>query len=440
MMIAHLKCTCTKYTIPDEDCDTPIRVSGNKEDILVAVVNNKNNVILHKIVNAELTYCDTIYTGVSCNNYNAKEEKYTRKEKSYTGLCNTFCVTHPHKTSSNKIIGLEWSKQNELLIVTIDMNCLIYKKNKNAKWECTNVNIPTEELPTCVCWHPHTHSFAIGFSSGNIFICSKREKQKWVIKKVVKHIGSILFLEWSSSGYILSTNSLDETSFLMCTSGLMDEDSKNKENLKAYAHIEEFITERNLKNNDVINKIECRGHVILHSSFSASNEKVAIIASSFESSCKKQQIIISDFFKSPANTQFVSWIGQTLQRCMFLDEERLLVVCTEAFTMNVFAMFGYEMFPIIVECLHGEWIISRVVLPEFSIKNLSVDFFYDKKSIQDIEKECNHMHGNEIIGEIIPHSNSILQISMLEPYEHKECGKFVTVSSDFNVVIWSFIL
>ncbi|SBT77068.1 actin-related protein 2/3 complex subunit 1, putative [Plasmodium ovale] len=392
MMIAHLKCTCTKYTIPDEDCDTPIRVSGNKEDILVAVVYNKKNVILHKIVNTELTYCDTIYTG-----------------------------------SSNKIIGLEWSKQNELLIVTIDMNCLIYKKNKNAKWECTNVNIPTEELPTCVCWHPHTHSFAIGFSSGNIFICSKKEKQKWVIKKVVKHIGSILFLEWSSSGYILSTNSLDETSLLMCTSGLLDEDSKNKENLKAYAHIEEFITERNLKNNDVINKIECRGHVIFHSSFSASNEKVAIIASSFESSCKKQQIIISDFFKSPANTQFVSWIGQTLQRCMFLDEEKLLV-------------FGYEMFPIIVECLHGEWIISRVVLPEFSIKNLSVDFFYDKKSIQDIEKECNHMEGNEIIGEIIPHSNSILQISMLEPYQHKECGKFVTVSSDFNVVIWSFIL
>ncbi|SBT35167.1 actin-related protein 2/3 complex subunit 1, putative (ARC40) [Plasmodium ovale wallikeri] len=295
--------------------------------------------------------------------------------------------------SSNKIIGLEWSKQNELLIVTIDMNCLIYKKNKNAKWECTNVNIPTEELPTCVCWHPHTHSFAIGFSSGNIFICSKKEKQKWVIKKVVKHIGSILFLEWSSSGYILSTNSLDETSLLMCTSGLLDEDSKNKENLN-----------------------------------------------SFESSCKKQQIIISDFFKSPANTQFVSWIGQTLQRCMFLDEEKLLVVCTEAFAMNVFALFGYEMFPIIVECLHGEWIISRVVLPEFSIKNLSVHFFYDKKSIQDIEKECNHMEGNEIIGEIIPHSNSILQISMLEPYQHKECGKFVTVSSDFNVVIWSFIL
>lgn len=59
------------------------------------------------------------------------------------------------------------------------MKCVIYKKKKESeKWICTNVNIPTEELPTCVCWHPYAYSFAIGFSTGNIFICSKKKKRK----------------------------------------------------------------------------------------------------------------------------------------------------------------------------------------------------------------------------------------------------------------------
>lgn len=110
-----------------------------------------------------------------------------------------------------------------------------------------------------------------------------------------------------------------------------------------------------------------------------------------------------------------------------MDNERLLV-------------YGYEVFPIIIECINNEWIISRVVLPEFIIKNLSVDFFYDKKSIKDIEKTCNELNGNEIIGEIVAHSNSILQLSMLETCEDMKSGKFATVSGDFNVVIWNYNL
>lgn len=88
------------------------------------------------------------------------------------------------------------------------MKCVIFKKNQKGKWECTNVNISTEELPTCVCWHPHANTFAIGFSSGAIFICSLKEKKKWVIKKVENHTGSILFLDWSSSGIIFLSFSI----------------------------------------------------------------------------------------------------------------------------------------------------------------------------------------------------------------------------------------
>ncbi|ETW52816.1 hypothetical protein PFUGPA_05124 [Plasmodium falciparum Palo Alto/Uganda] len=205
------------------------------------------------------------------------------------------------------------------------MKCIIYKKKENGKWECTNVNIPTEDLPTCACWHPHTYSFAIGFTSGIIFICSKKENQKWKIKKINNHVASVMFIDWSSS----------------------------------------------------------------------------------------------------ANTQYVSWVGQTLQRCLFLDDDKLLV-------------YGYEIFPIIVEYLNDEWIISKVVLPEFNIKNLTVDFFYDQKEIQEIEQECEHLDGNEIIGEIVAHSNYILQISMLEPYENKIYIEFITVSSDFSIVLWNF--
>ncbi|ETW48727.1 hypothetical protein PFMALIP_03265 [Plasmodium falciparum MaliPS096_E11] len=189
--------------------------------------------------------------------------------------------------------------------------------------------------------------------------------------------------------------------------------------------METFITERNIHNNDIIYKIESEGYIFLHSSFSFSNEKIAIIATNFESTYEKQQIIILDYFKSPANTQYVSWVGQTLQRCLFLDDDKLLV-------------YGYEIFPIIVEYLNDEWIISKVVLPEFNIKNLTVDFFYDQKEIQEIEQECEHLDGNEIIGEIVAHSNYILQISMLEPYENKIYIEFITVSSDFSIVLWNF--
>ncbi|KAI4838315.1 actin-related protein 2/3 complex subunit 1 [Plasmodium brasilianum] len=394
-MIEHVKCNCTKYSIPENDYyEPPIRVSTKKNDILIAVMSNRKNVVLHKIVKAELIYSDTIYTGIQ---------------------------------SRNKIVGLEWSRQNELLIVTIDMKCVIYKKKKESeKWICTNVNIPTEELPTCVCWHPYAYSFAIGFSTGNIFICSKKEKEKWTIKQIVSHAGSILFLEWGSSGYILSTTSMDSTARIVCTLGLSDERSKHEEQYGAYGNIEDLIAQRDLKNNDIICKIECEGYVICHSSFSLSNEKVAIIANNFENSYEKQQIIIADYCKSPANIQFVSWVGQTFQKSLFFGEDKLLV-------------YGYEIFPIIIDCVNGEWVISKVVLPEFTIKNLSFDFFYDKKNIQDIEKECNHINGNEVTGEIIPHSNSILQISMLEPYESKEYTQFITASSDFNIVLWTFI-
>lgn len=91
-----------------------------------------------------------------------------------------------------------------------------------------------------------------------------------------------------------------------------------------------------------------------------------------------------------------------------------------------------------MEYLNDEWIISKVVLPEFNIKNLTVDFFYDQKEIQEIEQECEHLDGNEIIGEIVAHSNYILQISMLEPYENKIYIEFITVSSDFSIVLWNF--
>ncbi|VWU51889.1 actin-related protein 2/3 complex subunit 1, putative [Hepatocystis sp. ex Piliocolobus tephrosceles] len=386
--IDHLKCNCVSYSIPDEEYETPIKVSINKEEMLVGVVNNKKNIVLYKIVDKQLIYNNIIYTG-----------------------------------SSNKVVGLEWSNKNDLLVVTIDMNCIIYNKNENNKWECTSVNIPTEELPTCVCWHPYCNAFAIGFSSGVIFICSRKEKQKWSIKKVLNHTGSILFLEWSSSGCVLSTNSIDSTSLLLCTLGLFD----NESDIKTFQNIEKIITENNFKSNDIINKIECKGYIISHSAFSSSNEKVAIIANSFESNSKKQQIIISEFFKSPANIQFVTWIGQALQKCLFINEQKLLV-------------YGYEMFPIVVEYINDYWAITKVVLPEFNVKGLCVDFFYDKKNIQDIEAECENMDGNEIVSEIIAHSNNILQMSLLKPDEYKQCGEFVTVSSDFNIVIWSFSL
>ncbi|KYN98828.1 hypothetical protein PGSY75_1118800 [Plasmodium gaboni] len=389
-MIDHLKCNCIKYNIPDEDCEPVIKVSENKDDMLVAVSSNKRNILLYKIINKEIIYSDTFFIG-----------------------------------DPNKIIALEWSKKNDLLIVTIDMKCIIYKKKEDGKWEYTNVNIPTEDLPTCACWHPHTYSFAIGFTSGIIFICSKKENQKWKIKKITNHVASVMFIEWSSSGYILSTNSLDSTSLLLCTSGLLDDNIKNKNNINIYKNMETFITERNINNNDIIYKIESEGYIFLHSSFSLSNEKIAIIATNFESTYEKQQIIISDYFKSPANIQYVSWVGQTLQRCLFLDDDKLLV-------------YGYEIFPIIVEYLNDEWIISKVVLPEFNIKNLTVDFFYDQKEIQEIEQECEHLDGNQIIGEIVAHSNYILQISMLEPYENKIYIEFITVSSDFSIVLWNF--
>ncbi|CAA9988212.1 conserved Plasmodium protein, unknown function [Plasmodium knowlesi strain H] len=390
-MIEYIKCECTKYLVPEEDSEPPINVSANMQNTLVAVVKNKKYVHLSKITSGKLSPCETIFLG-----------------------------------NRHKIVALEWSSQNDLLVLTIDMKCVIYKKGKNERWETTNVSITSEELlPTCACWHPHAHSFAIGFSSGVIFICSKRENTKWKIEKLINHSGSILFLQWSYSGHILCSCSMDSSAQLVCTSGTLDKDTPDEGGTRIHPNIDEGGEDRNLKSYDVIGKIECEGHVILHSSFSPSNRRVAVIASNFENNGENQQIIICDYFKSTPNTQFVSWVGQTMQKCLFLDEDTLLV-------------YGYEIFPIIVECMSGEWTLSKVVLPQFSIKNLSIDFFYDKKGIQDIEEQCQHMSGNEIIGEIVAHSNNILQMFLLEPRDDQKYVHFVTVSSDFNVVFWRF--
>ncbi|GAB66463.1 WD domain G-beta repeat domain containing protein [Plasmodium cynomolgi strain B] len=390
-MTEYIKCECTKYVLPEEDSEPPINVSTNAQNTLVAVVKNKRYVQVSKITNGKLSPCQTIFLG-----------------------------------NRHKVVALEWSSQNDLLVLTIDMKCVIYKKGKNERWNTTNVSITSEELlPTCACWHPHAHSFAIGFSSGVIFICSKGEDTKWKIEKVANHSGSVLFLQWSYSGNILCSCSMDSSAQLVCTSGTLDEDIPDEGRTRTHSNIDELIEDRNLNSNDVIGKIECEGHVILHSSFSPSNKRVAVIASSFENNRENQQIIICDYFKPTPNTQFVSWVGQTMQKCLFLDEDSLLV-------------YGYDIFPILVECLSGEWTLSKVVLPQFSIKNLSIDFFYDKKGIQDIEDQCQHMSGNEIIGEIVAHSNSILQMCLLEPREDQKCVQFVTVSSDFNVVFWRF--
>ncbi|KMZ84057.1 WD domain, G-beta repeat domain-containing protein [Plasmodium vivax Brazil I] len=402
-MIDYIKCECTKYAVPEEDSEPPISVSANAQNTLVAVVKNKRYVHVSKITGGKLAPCKAIFLG-----------------------------------NRHKIVALEWSSQNDLLVLTIDMKCVIYKKGKNERWETTNVGITAEELlPTCACWHPHAHSFAIGFSSGVIFICSKGEDTKWKIEKLANHSGSVLFLQWSYSGHILCSCSMDSSAQLVCTSGALrtlDEGIPDEGRTRficlyttmgTLPSIDELIEDRDLKRNDVIGKIECEGHVILHSSFSPSSKRVAVIASSFDDNRENQQIIICDYLKSAPNTQFVAWVGQTMQKCLFLDEDTLLV-------------YGYEVFPILVECLSGEWTLSKVVLPQFSIKNLSIDFFYDKKGIQDIEDQCQHMSGNEIIGEIVAHSNNILQMCLLEPREGQEYAQFVTVSSDFNVVFWRF--
>ncbi|EDL45579.1 WD domain, G-beta repeat domain containing protein [Plasmodium vivax] len=393
-MIDYIKCECTKYAVPEEDSEPPISVSANAQNTLVAVVKNKRYVHVSKITGGKLAPCKAIFLG-----------------------------------NRHKIVALEWSSQNDLLVLTIDMKCVIYKKGKNERWETTNVGITAEELlPTCACWHPHAHSFAIGFSSGVIFICSKGEDTNWKIEKLANHSGSVLFLQWSYSGHILCSCSMDSSAQLVCTSGAfrtLDEGIPDEGRTRTLPSIDELIEDRDLKRNDVIGKIECEGHVILHSSFSPSSKRVAVIASSFDDNRENQQIIICDYLKSAPNTQFVAWVGQTMQKCLFLDEDTLLV-------------YGYEVFPILVECLSGEWTLSKVVLPQFSIKNLSIDFFYDKKGIQDIEDQCQHMSGNEIIGEIVAHSNNILQMCLLEPREGQEYAQFVTVSSDFNVVFWRF--
>ncbi|EWC87928.1 hypothetical protein PFNF54_03159 [Plasmodium falciparum NF54] len=62
-MIDHLKCNCIKYNIPDEDCEPVIKVSENKDDMLVAVSSNKRNILLYKIINREIIYSDTFYIG-----------------------------------------------------------------------------------------------------------------------------------------------------------------------------------------------------------------------------------------------------------------------------------------------------------------------------------------------------------------------------------------
>ncbi|KJP87629.1 hypothetical protein AK88_02657 [Plasmodium fragile] len=391
-MIEYIKCECTKYAVPEEDSEPPINVSANAQNTLVAFVKNEKYVHVSKITSGKLSPCKTIFLA-----------------------------------NRHKIVALEWSRQNDLLVLTIDMKCVIYKEGKNGRWKPTNVSITSEELlPTCACWHPHAHSFAIGFASGVIFICSsKGEDTKWKIQKVVNHSGSVLFLQWSYSGHILCSCSMDSSAQLVRTSGTVDEDTPDGGKTRMHPNIDELVEDSNLNSNDVIGKIECEGHVILHSSFSPSNKRVAVIASSFENNREHQQIIICDYLKPMPNTEFVSWVGQTMQKCLFLDEDTLLV-------------YGYEIFPILVECLSGEWTLSKVVLPQFSIKNLSIDFFYDKKSIQDIEDQCQNMSGNEIIGEIVAHSNNILQMFLLEPLEGQTYTQFVTVSSDFNVVFWRF--
>lgn len=417
MPIAHIKCECQKYLVPQKDCEPFIAVSTNKDELLVAVINNKKDIILYKLENEELTQCCTLYNG-----------------------------------NRNKIVGLEWSRQNSLLIIFIDMSCLIYRKNENEQWKHNTVNIPTEEIPTCVCWHPYAHAFAIGFSSGVVFICSRKEKQKWSIKKLSNHIGSILHLKWSFSGHVLSTCSTDETSLLLCTLRVCEDSASinntstannsnnnyvNGDEKEVNQHFQEIFAQRNFKNNEVINKIERKGCIFLYSSFSLSSKRIAIIASNFNEDIEKQQIIICDFLKTPTDTQFVTWLGQSLQKCLFLDEQRLLV-------------YGYEMFPILLTCSSNEWLISSVILPEFSIPNLCVDFFFDKKRIAQIEEEYEHMDGNKLLSEIIPHSNHILQISMIESFQNENKtitktqiqtpNQFVTVSTDFNIILWTLPL
>lgn len=391
MPIAHIKCECKKFSLPDKDCEPVIAVSTNKKELLVSVINTRKDIILYEIKNDQLIQIHTLYTG-----------------------------------NRNKIIGLEWSGQNSLLILFIDMSCLIYKKDENEKWKYSSVNIPTEDTPTCVCWHPYSYAFAIGFCSGMIFICSRKEKQKWLIKKITNHIGSILHLRWSYSGHVLSTSSMDETSLLLCTLSICEDTSKNNEN-EMHQHIGSILSQRNFKNNEIISKIERKGCIFLHTSFSLSSKKVAIIANNFNEDIEKQEILICDFLKDPSDIQAVVWLGQSLQKCLFLDDHRLLA-------------YGYELFPILLTDFSDEWVISAVVLPEFTVPNLCVDFFFDKKRIEEIEKEYDHMDGNKLLSEIIPHSNHILQISMTEPCgkEKNEQNQFITVSTDFNIILWSF--
>lgn len=64
-MIEYLKCNCVKYSIPDEEYNIPIKLSPNKKEMLIAVVNTKNNIVLYKIINTEIIYFDILYTGVS---------------------------------------------------------------------------------------------------------------------------------------------------------------------------------------------------------------------------------------------------------------------------------------------------------------------------------------------------------------------------------------
>lgn len=133
--------------------------------------------------------------------------------------------------STNKVLSLEWDKDNEILAILQDNLSFIQLWHVFTKDETMEIELSQKEVASFIKWSSTHPVLVIGTSRGGLLFYSKKNQKK--LPTVGKHSKKVIDGDWSPDGLLITISEdktltvSNHTSETVYDQGSLKQDAKN---------------------------------------------------------------------------------------------------------------------------------------------------------------------------------------------------------------------
>lgn len=106
------------------------------------------------------------------------------------------------------VTGLSWSKNNRIVSCSSDRNAYVWTLENGNQWKPTLVLLRIPKGARCVQWNENETKFVVG-SVGICAVCWFDEENDWWVSKHIKVKGTVLSIDWHTTGILFACGSTD---------------------------------------------------------------------------------------------------------------------------------------------------------------------------------------------------------------------------------------